>query len=144
MLFTEDARELSEFTREALNCAALDTCCSSSVAGKVWLDFYLESLDEDRRGEVRGPYPSNKVFKFGNNGRLPSMGSYKIPVTLAKKEVTLELDVVESVIFCFYVKIMLILIQINTVVFLADTRVVTSRSLVPPIRNLKLTALLNQ
>ena len=45
---------------------------------------------------MRGPIPSNKVFKFGNNGRLPSKGSYKIPVTLAKKEVTLEMDVVES------------------------------------------------
>ena len=96
VLFTEDSRELSEFTREALNCAALDTCCSSSVSGKVWLDFYLDSLDKEKREEVRGPLPSNKVFKFGNNGRLPSQGSYKIPVTLAKKEVTLEMDVVES------------------------------------------------
>ena len=45
VLFTEDANELSSFTREALYCAALDTCCSSSVSGKAWLDFYLESLD---------------------------------------------------------------------------------------------------
>ena len=96
VLFTEDSNELSEFTREALNCAALDTCCSSSVSGKVWLDFYLESLDKERKREVRGPFPSNKVFKFGNNGRLPSQGAYKIPITLAKKEVILEMDVVES------------------------------------------------
>ena len=36
-LMTEDNRELSQFTQEALNCAALDTCCSSSVTGKDWL-----------------------------------------------------------------------------------------------------------
>ena len=96
VLFTEDVRELSEFTREALNCAALDTCCSSSVSGKVWLDTYLESLDEIRRRQVKGPVRSDKLFKFGNNGRLPSQGSYKIPITLANKEVMLEMDVVES------------------------------------------------
>ena len=96
VLFTEDSRELCEFTREALNCAALDTCCSSTVSGKVWLDIYLESMDEVRKREVRGPLPSNKVFKFGNNGRLPSQGHYKIPVTLAQKEVLLEMDVVDS------------------------------------------------
>ena len=96
VLFTEDTVELSRFTREALNCAALDTCCSSTVSGKVWLDIYIESLDKEKRGEVRGPLPSNKVFKFGNNGRLASQGSYMIPVTLPKKEVILEMDVVES------------------------------------------------
>ena len=96
VLFTEDTSKLSEFTREALNYATLDTCCSSSVSGRVWLDFYLESLDIKWRGEVRGPLPSNRVFKFGKNGRLPSLGSYMIPVTLAKKEVILEMDVVES------------------------------------------------
>ena len=96
VLFTEDKSELSEFAREAINCAALDTCCSSTVSGKVWLDIYLKSLDETKRGEVRGPLPSNKVFKFGNNGRLLSQGAYKIPVTLAKTDVLLEMDVVES------------------------------------------------
>ena len=33
--------ELSEFTREAKNCAALDTCCTSSVTGKQWLDIFI-------------------------------------------------------------------------------------------------------
>ena len=54
-VFTEDSSELSEVAKEALNCAVLDTCCSSSVSGKAWLDFYLESLYKERRGEVRGP-----------------------------------------------------------------------------------------
>ena len=49
VLFTEDSRELSDITKEALNCAVLDTCCSSSVSGKAWLDFYLESLESKIR-----------------------------------------------------------------------------------------------
>ena len=45
---------------------------------------------------MRGPISSNRVCKFGNNGRLPSEGKYFIPATLARKEVILEMDVVDS------------------------------------------------
>ena len=34
-LAAEHREDLSEFTREAMNCAALATCCTSSVAGEV-------------------------------------------------------------------------------------------------------------
>ena len=44
--------ELSEFTREAKNCAALDTCCTSSVAGKQWLDIFINSLSQDMKRKV--------------------------------------------------------------------------------------------
>ena len=37
VLFLEDKAELCLFMREARNCAALDTGCTSSVAGKPWL-----------------------------------------------------------------------------------------------------------
>ena len=96
ILFTEDGAELSQFTQEALNCAALDTCCSSTVSGKDWLDIYLNSIGQDRRGEVQGPFESDKIFKFGNNGRLPSEGRYLVPATLAGTSVTIGLDVIDS------------------------------------------------
>ena len=43
----EDKSELSLFTQEAKSCAVLDTCCSSSVAGKEWLDMYLDAIGKD-------------------------------------------------------------------------------------------------
>ena len=46
-LATQLESELSQFTREAMNCGALDTCCTSSVAGKQWLDIYIDQLDEE-------------------------------------------------------------------------------------------------
>ena len=52
ILFTDDRAELSQFTQEALNCAALDTCCSSTVSGKEWLDIYLNSIDKARKEKV--------------------------------------------------------------------------------------------
>ena len=64
ILFTDDKAEISQFTQEALNCAALDTCCSSTVSGKEWLDIYLNSIDKARKVKVEGPFNSDKIFKF--------------------------------------------------------------------------------
>ena len=56
--------KMEQFTLEARNCAALDTCCTSSVAGKPWLDMYVRELDEEDRAKVVGLVKSNKLFKF--------------------------------------------------------------------------------
>lgn len=96
VLFTEDEAELSQFTKEARNCGALDTGCTSSVSGKIWLEMYLESLDTKDRQETRGPLVSDRVFKFGNDGKLKSEGKYFLPAVIAGMEVELEVDYVDS------------------------------------------------
>ena len=96
ILFTDDKSELSQFTQEALNCAALDTCCSSSVVGEEWLEIYIQSLDSREREKVEGPIKSSKVFKFGNNGKLSSQGKYLLPANLAGKAIKLSVDVIKS------------------------------------------------
>ena len=96
ILYAKEEEELSLFTREAKNCAALDTCCTSNVSGRQWLEAYIDSLDEERRKEVRGPLPSDRVFKFGNDGLLCSEGKYFLPAEVAGKEVDIEADVVSS------------------------------------------------
>ena len=84
-LATQMQDELSQFTREAKNCAALDTCCTSSVAGKPWFDMYLQELSNEDRSKVRGPFETHRVFKFGNNGRLRSEGKYLLPAVMGRK-----------------------------------------------------------
>ena len=41
MKIESDPNTLSQFTADAINCAALDTCCTSSVAGERWMKIYL-------------------------------------------------------------------------------------------------------
>ena len=96
ILFTDDRAELSQFKQEALNCASLDTCCSSTVSGKEWLDIYLNSMEKTKREKVQGPFKSDKIFRFGNNGKLPSEGRYLVPATLAGTNVTIGMDVIDS------------------------------------------------
>ena len=74
-LAVQHKTELSQFTREARNCAALDSCCTSSVTGEQWLDIFIDSLDDSTKSKLRGPLQSNKIFKFGNTGTLRSIGT---------------------------------------------------------------------
>ena len=95
-LAVQHKTELSQFTREARNCAALDTCCTSSVTGEQWLDIFIDSLDDSTKSKLKGPLQSNKIFKFGNSGTLRSIGTYVLPVVIAGKEATIKTDVIES------------------------------------------------
>ena len=39
--------EIARLGVDARNCAVLDSACSSTVCGKIWLDGYLKSLDKE-------------------------------------------------------------------------------------------------
>ena len=104
IMYTTDKKELSRFTAEALNCAALDTCCTSTVAGKKWLDIYLDSLPVNMKRLVQGPFKSNKTFMFGNEGKLTASEAYKLPINVAGKTQLISADIIESDIPCLLSK----------------------------------------
>ena len=96
ILLTKDEEERSLFTREARNSGALDTCCTSSVASQHWLDDYMNSLEEELKGMVSGPYKGEKEFRFGDDGTLGSKGRYIIPARVGDKVIKMEIDIVGS------------------------------------------------
>ena len=96
VLFTSNKEELSKFTAESINCAALDSCCTSSVAGHKWMNIFLSSVPSELQKYVKGPYKSKKTFQFGNQGILPTMEAYTIPIVVAGKQHLIEVDVIES------------------------------------------------
>ncbi len=95
-LKASDPKTMAHFTAEAINCAALDTCCSSSVAGEEWMKIYIASLPGNMKDMVLGPMKGNKTFQFGNLGLLKSVGRYRIPAMIAGKLDQLEVDVISS------------------------------------------------
>ena len=96
VMFTQDKNELNRFTTECLNHGALDTCCTSCVAGKDWVNIYLDALSPDMRKKVHGPKQSNRQFMFGNQGTLKSAASYNITIKVGGKIQMLEIDCIES------------------------------------------------
>ncbi len=96
VLCSDNKEEMSNFTAEALNMAALDTCCTSSVAGEKWLRIYLKSLPENMKPRVKGPTNSTKQFIFGNQGKLKSTAKYTIPVKIGGCDNEITLDIIQS------------------------------------------------
>ena len=96
VMFTDNKSELNRFTSECLNHGALDTCCTSCVAGAAWVNIYLKALTPDLRKLVKGPTPSNKQFMFGNQGTLSSAATYHIPIKIGGKLKMLEIDSIKS------------------------------------------------
>ena len=94
--FTADKDELSQFTSEALNMAALDTCCTSSVAGTKWMKIYLKAIPKSYMQHLKGPYQSRKTFMFGNEGILKAGEAYTIPIVIADQLSTVEVDIIDS------------------------------------------------
>ena len=80
---------------ETVNCAILDSACTSTVCGEGWLRCYLDSLDCESRRKVK-EFESSTKFKFGNGQTLGSLKRVHIPCTIAKKTHILRTDVVSS------------------------------------------------
>ena len=82
-------------TSEVRNSTVLDSGCTSTVAGKLWIDCYLQSLSNDKLSRVVRK-KSNKIFKFGSGETKQSMETITIPCVLAGKYIFIKTDVVDS------------------------------------------------
>ena len=94
VLFTQSHEDIILLASECSSHALLDTCCTSTVAGNLWLNDYIEANDLSHDEIYVGP--SSRRFKFGNDGTLPSIGKYKIPANIAGEDVKIITDVVSS------------------------------------------------
>ena len=96
VLFTNDKAELSRFTAESLNCAALDTCCTSSVSGDKWMQIYLKAIPKHLQKKIKGPFSTGTEFTFGNNQSLKSGKAYTIPIVVAGDIHEITVDIIPS------------------------------------------------
>ena len=95
VLFTGfNKADVVQLEAEAHNSGVLDSACTSTVSGRVWVHSYIETLSESDKVKVV-KLPSNKRFKFGSGNVFPSEGEYLLPACLAGKSVTVKTDVVE-------------------------------------------------
>ena len=92
-LITEE--HMKTFVCESFNCAILDSGATSTVAGKVWTECYVESLPEDK-SKLITYHKSQNSFKFGSGSVYHSMYLMKIPANIGSEEVFIEVDVVDT------------------------------------------------
>ena len=87
---------ISRFTEEAIECAAIDTCCSQTVCGKQWFNDYYKKIPLDIQHLVKGPMNTEQNFRFGDNKVLKADEKWVIPAYLGEKLVLLEVYIIPS------------------------------------------------
>ena len=92
---TIEKMDTRKMVAESLNCAVLDSACSSTVCGLDWLNCFLETLtDEDLQKVVEEK--STMSFKFGDGSVVKSLKRVIFPAVLAGERCKIKTDVIDS------------------------------------------------
>ena len=93
-VFTGDEIKSCLLLSKLQNSVILDSGCTSNLAGKLWIDFFLETLQACDLNKVRN-IPSAKMFRFGR-GKIKSMGQIIFPCNLAGKDIFIKTNILDS------------------------------------------------
>ena len=95
-LFTSKPEERQKLlVIEALGKGVLDSGCSKTVAGQVWLDEYLNLLSPVDKIAVREG-ASKSVFRFGDGVETKGKKCVTVPVIVGYKKLLLDIEVVDN------------------------------------------------
>jgi hypothetical protein len=91
----EKSDRMQQFVGETIGCAVIDSGCSKTVAGKQWVECYLDLLDEDDQHRVIRQ-KSLEFFTFGKGPRTASIGKITLPAVVGSKNVMIETEIVDA------------------------------------------------
>ena len=80
-----DPDRRSKLTGETLGSIVLDSGCTASVCGEIWLSSYLDTLNEQEKLLIKKDN-SETMFKFGDSEAIKSKGKLLFPVYLPIKK----------------------------------------------------------
>ena len=80
---------------ESFGMAGLDSGCTKSVTGEMWLDEYLQTLSEQDRLQI-SERSNDATFQFGDGAEVISSKLVKIPVVIGSKKFFIEANVVKN------------------------------------------------
>ena len=92
---TIEKKDTRKIMVDSLNCAVLDSACSSTVCGLNWLNCFLDTLSVvDLKRVVEEE--SSTSFKFGDGSVIKSLKRVIFPAVLAGEKCTIKTDVIDS------------------------------------------------
>ena len=74
----QENEKLKQLVNESRGYAILDSGCTNSVCGEVWMEHFVENLSDKER-EMMKVEPSNIFFTFGYGGTVTPMRKVTIP-----------------------------------------------------------------
>ena len=81
---------------ETLGKGILDSACTKTV-GTVWVKEYLSLLNGNDRSEAeKSTKESSSLFRFGDGKESKSLKQIKLPMCIAGKRITMDVEVVDN------------------------------------------------
>ena len=93
--FTKEIKDeqINQFVDETLNAAVLDSGCTRTICGKLWLGCYIDSFSKEDSKLIE-ERPSSTRFKFGDGKVVQASRKVIISAYIGDKKVNIETDVV--------------------------------------------------
>ena len=80
---------------ETMGYTLLDTGCSKTVCGRIWLDWFLDTLSYEDRNKLCYS-ESTSVYKFGNGQKYKALKSVRLACEIVGIKVSIITDVIEA------------------------------------------------
>ena len=81
--------------KETVGKALIDSGCVFTVAGKLWMDLYIESLSCNDKRDIEC-LESSKSYKFGSGETFDALERLAVPIYIGDVRVKLITDVVDA------------------------------------------------
>ena len=86
---------MKNLIKESFGMAVLDSGCTKSVTGQMWLDEYLQTSSEQDRLQV-SERSNDATFRFGDGVEVTSSKLVKFPAVIGSQKFFIEADVVTN------------------------------------------------
>ena len=82
---------------ESICYGVLDSACTKTVAGELWMQEYLASLTDEERSTLESSQKKSlSTYRFGDGVESKSLECFNVPIIIGKEKVSIEVDVVEN------------------------------------------------
>ena len=79
------------FVSESSITAVLHSATTGTVAGKTWMDCYIDSLPKEKQTKISYSKSQNMFkFKFGSGDPVKSLHKVKIPASVGNQDILLK------------------------------------------------------
>ena len=90
-------REQCLLMAESIGFGILDSACTKTVAGEVWMKEFISVLPEEESKQAKASERKSKsIYRFGDGVEKGGVKTVDLPVKIGSKRHVLEVDVVES------------------------------------------------
>ena len=76
---SDHPEQLKTLVSESWNTTVLDSGATNTVVGEVWYNYYITSLNKNKKRKIKHHTPRN-TYRFGDGKLFPALQMVDIPI----------------------------------------------------------------